>query len=235
MPTYPLPQFWPVTAPVLVPEDEDDTIQQWLRDYRGLWVFYAGENEVDRGEFLAKYLTAVAYRVDCSQWLDVRTCHYLSPQAWSGDDLAVVPAEYGGDLRLEAAWGGLYPDAAAARALLVRLDWLALRKPSLDYKVTLRLTDAAGTVVAQTDEYPIGPLIPPTGWNAGNAKPGYVAVALPTALPAGVYTLGLGLYDPATLAVVPVAQADAPPTDILTLAHLEVGDTMALLPAAGQP
>lgn len=230
MPTYPLPAYWPVTAPVLVPEDEDDTIQQWLVDYQGLWAFYAGENEVDPGEFLAKYLTAVAYRVDCSQWLDVRTCHYLSPHHWPVTDLAIAPADFGGELRLEGAAAALYAEGTTDTALLVRLDWLAQQKPTRDYKVTLRLVDAAGNVLAQTDDFPIGPLIPPTGWNQGDAKPGYAAVTLPAALPAGDYWLQAGVYDPATLAAVPGVQATAAPADTLTLAQLAVDDTMALLP-----
>jgi hypothetical protein len=79
----------------------------------------------------------------------------------------------------------------------VQLDWLAARKPSVDYRVTLRLLDAAGEVVAQRDEFPIGPLLPPTTWNEGDAKPGYMALVLPGELAAGEYRLTVDVYDPA--------------------------------------
>ncbi|MCB0147844.1 MAG: hypothetical protein KDE01_09365, partial [Caldilineaceae bacterium] len=46
--------------------------------------------------------------------------------------------------------------------LFVQLDWLAAQKPTLDYRVTLRLVDNGGAVVAQRDEFPIGTLLPPT-------------------------------------------------------------------------
>src|SRR5690606_12317433 len=46
MPTVPLPDYWPLTAPLLVPEDEDDRLQDWLAAYDGLWVSYTSEAEV---------------------------------------------------------------------------------------------------------------------------------------------------------------------------------------------
>ena len=207
MPTYPMPTVWPVTAPTLVPEDEDDTIQQWLRQYHGLWAFYAGENEVDRGEFLAKYLTAVAYRVDCRQWLDVRACHYLSPHHWPVTTLPAPVIDYADELALTGVHATLYPDAANAHALLVQLDWLAALAPTQDYKVTLRLVDATASVISQTDDYPIGPLLPPTTWAAGDSKPGYVVLPLPDPLAPGRYTVELGLYSPDTLATIPAEHA----------------------------
>ena len=82
--------------------------------------------------------------------------------------------------------------------LLVQLDWLAEQKPSLDYRVTLRLVDNGGAVVAQRDEFPIGTLLPPTTWNAGDEKPGYMALPLPEELAPGEYQVLVGLYDPDT-------------------------------------
>jgi 4-amino-4-deoxy-L-arabinose transferase-like glycosyltransferase len=232
MPTYPLPAFWPVTAPALVPDQEDDVIQAWLRRYQGLWAFYAGENEVDQGEFLAKYLTAVAYRIDCRQWLDVRVCHYLSPHHWPVTPLPMPPIDYAGEVQLTDVQAALYPNPTDAHTLLVQLDWRASATPTQDYKVTLRLVDAGATVVSQTDDYPIGPLLPPTAWRAGDHKPGYVGLALPETLAPGLYTLQLGLYTPDTLAPILASAPDNRAADTLvTLAQLEVGDTIALLPA----
>jgi hypothetical protein len=86
----------------------------------------------------------------------------------------------------------------AQETIYVQLDWLAERKPSVDYRVTLRLEDATGQVVAQRDEFPIGPLLPPTTWNEGDAKPGYMALVLPAGLPQGEYRLTVNVYNPAT-------------------------------------
>jgi hypothetical protein len=90
------------------------------------------------------------------------------------------------------------PDAQTDRRLVVRLDWLAPRQPTADYRVTLRLLNAAGEVVAQRDEFPIGTLLPPTTWQAGDAKPGFMVLPLPAGLPGGSYRVTVGLYDAAT-------------------------------------
>ena len=60
----------------------------------------------------------------------------------------------------------------------MQLDWLAEHKPTIDYRVTLRMEDANGQVVAQRDDLPIGNLLPPTTWNEGDDKPGYMALPL---------------------------------------------------------
>jgi hypothetical protein len=52
--------------------------------------------------------------------------------------------------------------------------------------------------VAQRDEFPIGALLPPTTWNAGDVKPGFMALPLPADLPPGDYRVVVGVYDPTT-------------------------------------
>jgi len=54
--------------------------------------------------------------------------------------------------------------------------------------------------VSQQDDFPIGPLLPPTTWAAGDAKPGYMVLTLPPKPPngSGRYTVVVGLYDPVT-------------------------------------
>lgn len=79
-----------------------------------------------------------------------------------------------------------------------QLDWLAEQKPTVDFRATLRLLDESGNVVVQRDEFPIGTLLPPTTWNAGDAKPGYMVLPLPETLPAGEYTVTVGVYNPVT-------------------------------------
>ena len=177
MPTLPLPEYWPVTAPLLVPEDEDDRLQGWLAEKKGLWVSYTSEAEVDRGEFLAKYLTAVAYREHCTQWLDVRLCHYISPHHLEPTELAMTPMLFGSELALTGARGSLYQPTTETNTLLLELDWLAQQKPSIDYKVALRLIAPDGSTLAEANDFPIGALLPPTTWNVDDRKPGYFALA----------------------------------------------------------
>lgn len=234
IPTLPLPAFWPITAPLLVPEDEDDRIQGWLAEKEGLWVSYTSEAEVDRGEFLAKYLTAVAFREHCTQWLDVRLCHYVSPHHLEPTEITLESRLFGSELAMTGVRGSLYQSEQSPPTLLIELDWHAQQKPTIDYKVALRLIAPDGSTVVEANDYPIGALLPPTTWNADDRKPGYFALRLPADLSPGEYPLQLSIYDPNTLAEIPYSPADTttpanqPSTESLTLAELHVGDTMGL-------
>ncbi len=157
------------------------------------------ENEVDAGEFVPKYLTAVAYKEECWTWLDVYLCRFVSPDWHAGGMVSTPAASFGGELRLERAVVRRVDELSLQRRyLLVQLDWLAEQKPTVDFRVTLRLLDEPGNVVVQRDEFPIGTLLPPTTWNAGDAKPGYMVLPLPETQPAGEYTVTVGVYNPVT-------------------------------------
>ena len=239
MPTLPVPDFWPLTAPLLVPEDEDDQIQKWLAEYDALWVSYSSEAEVDRGEFLAKYLTAVAYREQCTQWLDVRLCHYISPQHLMPTPIASASILYGKELALVAVRGTFYHLTPTTTSLLVQLDWHAQQKPTVDYKVLLRLLAPDGTVLDEANDFPIGSLLPPTTWNEGERKPGFVTLRVPSELPTGRYPVEIILYDansltPASHTVLSTSNradtqsTDVPYTEPIILAVVQVDDTMQL-------
>ena len=109
------------------------------------------------------------------------------------------------------------------------------RRPDADYKVSLRLTDADGVPVSQSDNFPIGPLLPPTTWGAGDRKPGYQALAVPAGLEPGQYELTLSLYDPSTLVNVAYSVDDSPAsTAPFLLANVLIGDTIEIEYAAGE-
>lgn len=236
MPTVELPEYWPVTAPPLVPEDEDNRILTWFESYDGLWVSYTSEIEVDRGEFLAKYLTAVAYREDCTQFLDVRLCHYVSPKQVSPEVLQMTPTLFGNELALTGVQASFYHPTPEITRILIQLDWHAQQKPSVDYKVALRLLDANGAEVDGEDDFPIGPLLPPTTWNQGDSKPGYVVLTVPSDRGQGCYSVQISLYDANTLEpssyTFLTEPSSLPSTKPLTLAEVQVGDTMELLSPA---
>jgi hypothetical protein len=240
MPALALPDYWPVTAPLLVPEDEDDRIQDWLSDYDGLWVSYTSEAEVDQGEFLAKYLTAVSYREQCTQWLDVRLCHYVSPHRLSPAPLVMTPTLFGNELALVSASGAFYRPTATTTSVLIQLDWHATQKPTIEYKVSLRLISANGSTLDEANDYPIGPLLPATTWNANDRKPGYFVLRLPAAEGHERYSIHISLYDANTLAPIAYAplteeQSDiTPETQPIVLADVRVDDTMQLLSPVGE-
>ena len=67
LPDVPLPAHWPLTAPPIIPEKVDGRLQAILRDHGDAWLLLAGQDEVNRGEFVTKYLSAIAYTLDCRE------------------------------------------------------------------------------------------------------------------------------------------------------------------------
>ncbi len=235
MPTLPLPDYWPVTAPLIVPEDEDDRLLAWLTQREGVWVSYTSEAEVDGGEFLAKYLTAVSYRQQCTQWLDMRLCHYVSPHHVVSRQLSLIPILFGNELALTGARWAFYHPTADTTNILMQLDWHAQHKPTTDYKVSLRFIASDGNRLKEVDDFPIGPLLVPTTWSANDRKPGYFVIELPSELSTGRYLIQIVLYDANTLQPTPsllltgAATLNRPIAQPRTLAVLQIGDTMELL------
>jgi 4-amino-4-deoxy-L-arabinose transferase-like glycosyltransferase len=223
-----LPDYWPVNAPPVVPEEMDDRLQSYLRQHRVLWLVLTAEDEVDKGEFIAKYLTAVSFRAECQDWLDVRLCRFLSPHQIRPQQRRSQKARFAGDFVLQASHLAVTTERDGVRFLLVKLDWLAEAQPALDYRVTVRLLDGGGVVVRQQDELPIGPLLPPTTWQAGDAKSGYMSLPL-AGVAAGFYKLVLGLYDPTTGQLIPYSQGQGSSSaDWLALGSVVLGDTVRL-------
>jgi hypothetical protein len=199
VPEVDLPAYLPVTAPAVVPDEIDGQIQALLREHPALWLLMTAQDEVDKGEFVPKYLAAVAYKQECQSLMLVDLCRYVSPYLLpqSGLEQSAAPDMlYNGELRLVETAVHLVDEPNLEQSTLyVELDWLAERKPSDDYRVTLRLVDAGGKVVAQRDDLPIGLLLPPTTWSEGDRKPGYMALPLLPTLSQGEYVVTVEVYN----------------------------------------
>ena len=238
VPDISLPEYWPLTAPRIVPEDVDDVVQAALNQSTGIWLILSAEAEVDPGEFLAKYMSAVAFRQDCRQWLDVRLCRFVDPESVDIQLTTATDAHYAGGLVLEKAGLGIAVDQATEfeTPLMVKLDWWAKEQPSADRMVSLKLVSDSGEVVGQADKLPIGPLLPPTTWTEGDRKPGYMVIPLPADLSSGVYSIQAEVYDPETLLPVPATTTSGETgITVLELGLLEIDDTIRLLPPDLEP
>ncbi|MCX6046039.1 MAG: hypothetical protein NT075_13090 [Chloroflexi bacterium] len=228
-PTVVLPAYWPISAPPVVPEQMDGQLQSALRKHSGLWLVLTAEDEVDPGEFVSKYLTAIAYKEDCQAWLDVQLCYFASTHFGHLNVTTKMAALWSNELALESAHVMVTrAGISGLQTLLAQLDWRAAVKPTVDYRVTLRLVDADNHVVSQRDDYPIGPLLPPSTWNAGDEKPGFMALPIPATLTAGVYRLTVDLYDPATTTLLTYTQGATASSAPLVLALVEIGDTIVV-------
>jgi hypothetical protein len=80
----------------------------------------------------------------------------------------------------------------------VTLHWHALETPDKDYHTFVHLLDAEGSIVAQDDGVPGDGELPSRGWLPGEYLVDHRVLQLPFDVADGVYTLGVGLYDPAT-------------------------------------
>ncbi len=95
---------------------------------------------------------------------------------------------------------GLQPGARlpAGRAsnLDVSLVWQAERPMEVAYTVFTQLLSADGTLVAQHDGQPDNGQSPTTGWDLREPVPDVHRIPISKDLPAGEYTIIVGLYDP---------------------------------------
>jgi uncharacterized membrane protein len=226
MPPVALPAYWPVTAPPIVPEAVDDELKAIASSHSHVWLILAGQNEVDPGEFVHNYLTAISYEEGCREWLDVRLCRFTAPSATFIVVSRPMRVEFQGELMLRGVDVALARQNANQRYVFVTLYWTAKAKPSADYKVTLRLLDREGRLISQGDNFPIGPLLPPTTWNTGDNKPGYMALEVPRSLARGDYDLVVGLYSPVTPELLPFSDTTGVKPGLLELARVRVDDAI---------
>jgi hypothetical protein len=100
------------------------------------------------------------------------------------------------------------------------LYWQAEVSVEADAVVFVHLLDGAGELVWGADGPPLGGLYPTSAWRPGAvvADPRRLALG---ALPPGSYTLAVGLYDPDSLARLPVSDGEGQPV---------AGDAVRLMP-----
>jgi 4-amino-4-deoxy-L-arabinose transferase-like glycosyltransferase len=97
--------------------------------------------------------------------------------------------------------------AAAGDAVTVTLVWQAEAVVPADYTAFVHLMDERGELVAQADAPPLGGDYPTSWWVPGDVIRGPHRLSLPVTLPPGLYTLQVGLYDPAAGTRVPATDA----------------------------
>ncbi len=90
--------------------------------------------------------------------------------------------------------------------LRVSLWWEALRPLDIDYTVFVHLTDGEGRLIGTGDGPPLGGGFPTRLWRSGDGLVDEHVISLPPELPADVYTIRVGWYDPATGVRLPAVQ-----------------------------
>jgi len=77
----------------------------------------------------------------------------------------------------------------------IRLVWETSEQLDVRYKVFVQLLNGSGALVAQRDSEPVGGLGLTVNWEDNTPIVDLHALALPSDLPSGDYTIIIGLYD----------------------------------------
>jgi hypothetical protein len=104
------------------------------------------------------------------------------------------------------------------------LFWRRLSADAVDYKITLRLLNSEGGVVAQYDDQPYSGFFPITAWPVGVLLPEELTLPSTDVLPPGEYTLVIGLYDLKTLELLTAEGATGENYDLVLLEMLRLGE-----------
>ena len=89
--------------------------------------------------------------------------------------------------------------------LLLVLRWESLQRVQNNYQVFVHLLNAHGEKLAQRDGQPVQWLRPTSSWQPGEKIIDRYGLLLPDDLPAGGYTIAVGLYDPVSGQRLPVS------------------------------
>ncbi len=103
------------------------------------------------------------------------------------------------------------PGVAAGSALTVTLFWQALMPSRTNNKVFVHVVGANEQIVGQRDSEPGDGAYPMAGWQAEEYLVDTYRVEMPPNLPAGAYTVYIGMYDPRTTMRLPIIDVDGKP------------------------
>jgi hypothetical protein len=179
-------------------------LEHVVRQHDHLAVSFFLETRLDPAREVEAWLAQRVFRVNERWFGPVRLVEY----AGSGATFDVLPVEarFGDAIRLEAV--DVFDAAVSAGGRLrLRLHWLAEGRVDRNYQVFVHLFDQTG-IAAQHDGQPVAELRPTTTWQPGETILDQFAIAVPEAIPPGVYQLRIGLYDAGSLARLPVRLAD---------------------------
>lgn len=90
------------------------------------------------------------------------------------------------------------PTARPEQTITVHLTWQTTGSPGRDLTTFVHLLDQANNPIAQGDRPPLNGDYPTRLWQAGQQFDDSYPLTVPAGVPAGTYTIWLGLYDPLT-------------------------------------
>lgn len=177
------PLLWPVEFEGLTRQAEQAT-----QNADDVWAVFAFDDRNATSPQLQAWFYSTLYRIDTQYFGPIKVTHYKTGTA----ENRAINQSFGGIAELSEA-SVVYKGDDALR---VSLTWKSLAATPTSYKVFTHVFDSSGQLIAQRDDYPHADLTPTNTWQVGQEIVDRFAVSLPFELPAGTYTVKLGLYDP---------------------------------------
>lgn len=184
-----------IGLPAQRPIDPQDTLQRLeavKAQYGRVWLVSWAMNEADPSGVIANWLADNGFQATHQWYGSVQLALVGFGPANAPTQRVDMPLDNGIVLEgFRLASTSLKPGETLALTLL----WRADAGPTLErWKVFTHLLDGASSVVAQRDAEPADNLRPTTTWQAGEHVEDKYGIVVPPNLPAGSYTLEIGMY-----------------------------------------
>jgi len=167
-------------------------VSDTLRPHTRLFAVFWGDGESDPTRAVEIALAQQAYKATEQWWGDLRFARY----GLAAQDVATTTVDVilGNAIRLN---GFAIPPRiyAPGDIVPVLVEWQAVTPIPQRYKVFLHGVDAAGQLVMQNDMEPLTGSAPTDRWQPGSPLTDRYGLYLPSNIPAGTYTLLIGMYD----------------------------------------
>jgi mannosyltransferase len=182
------------------------------RQHSRVWlVMFGNPAEYDPTGYLERWLGAHAFKTLERGFVDAALSLYLMPSAQPA-----VPRELRATLGENIQLIGYAldrADIAPGQALLLTLHWQATAPIAKNYTVFAHIIGRMNPTMqspvwAQMDSEPVGGSRPTTSWRVGEMIEDRYGLLLPLNMPPGEYWIEIGMYDPTTLARVPMFDAN---------------------------
>ncbi|MHB1005808.1 MAG: glycosyltransferase family 39 protein [Chloroflexota bacterium] len=204
----PLPALlWAPTAWAKEPLLAERELGRLLAERGRVWVFSWLEGGKWQGSPLEDALARSATTLFVDQYGEFRVRLF----ARTGEAPVVAQVAGRADLFGDGVSLVGYARVGAARpggSLAVTLAWRARARPAKAYTIFVQALGPDGKVYGQQDSQPVRGTVPTSVWQSGETITDRYEIRLAPGAAAGEYRLIAGMYDPATMARLPVGGAD---------------------------
>lgn len=122
-------------------------------------------------------------------------------------DVHLSRADNGDAIALTRVWSA--QRARTGDWFYAALEWQPARTPAQDYKAFVHVIGPDGQLAFQQDKVTLNALLPTSRWPANQIQRDVYAMVVPAELPAGRYSIRVGMYDPVSGKRLHAPQGDA--------------------------